>query len=71
MGHFAKKYQQMARSFTSNAVMASFTKRRPLEEGTTLIDEFYERLEEKLTADPENGGLGMTLRYTLLTKVDG
>ena len=69
VGHFAKMLQQIMLSFIGNTVMSSFTKRRPLEEGGALADEFYQRLEEKLTADPENYGDGMTLLYTLLTKV--
>ena len=66
--HVAKANKQIMRSFTSSAVRGSFTKRRPLEDGLALMDEHYQRFEEKLAADPDSYGLGMTLRYTLLTK---
>ena len=58
----------MSRAITMSALLSSFAKGRPLEEGMALTKEYYQRLEKKVAADPENYGFGMTLLYTLITK---
>ena len=68
MGHFAKTGQMVVRALTSRPMISAFAKRRPLEEGVGLTNEYHQRLEQKLAADPDNYGFGLTLCYGLLTK---